>query len=168
MSELFVSQPSFSSQVWPDVECNQDFADHPGELLRPLTRSCFLLPLLGRLFLLALPFIPRTCLPSLQSPFFPLHALALISLSLIKVQLSLTLTLSPHDLVLWTDDSVPFRFGKGSSGVLANCSLCDTEATIFFSAGPVCSSFSAEPCVILHAFCWSRQHHQVCHFSSLI
>ena len=30
----------------------------------------------------------------------------------------------PHDLVLWSDGSVPFVFGKGGSGVLANCSLC--------------------------------------------
>ena len=37
-----------------------------------------------------------------------------------------------------------------------------------FSAGPVCSSFSAEACAILHALCWSRQHQQVCHFSSLL
>ena len=43
----------------------------------------------------------------------------------------------PHDLVLWTDGSVPFPFGQGGSGVLANCSLCGTEATLSFSAGPV-------------------------------
>ena len=73
-----------------------------------------------------------------------------------------------HDLVLWTDGSVPFPFGKGGSGVLANCSLCGTEATLSFSAGPVCSSFSAEACAILHALSWSRQHHKVCHFSSLL
>ena len=73
-----------------------------------------------------------------------------------------------HDVVLWTDGSVPFPFGKGGFYVLANCSLCDTEATLSFSAGPVCSSFSAEACAILHALCWSRQHPQVCHFSSLL
>ena len=50
-------------------------------------------------------------------------------------------SLLPHDLVLWTDGSVPFPLGKGGSGVLANCSLCGTEATLSFSAGPVCSSF---------------------------
>ena len=77
-------------------------------------------------------------------------------------------SLSPHDLVLWTDGSVPFPFGKGGSGVLANCSPCGTEATLSFSAGPVCSSFSAEACAILHALCWSRQHHKVCHFSCLL
>ena len=32
-------------------------------------------------------------------------------------------SLPPHDLVLWTDGSVPFPFGKGGFGVLANCSL---------------------------------------------
>ena len=77
-------------------------------------------------------------------------------------------SLPPHDLVLWTDGSVPFHFGKGGSGGLANCSLCGTEATLSFSAGPVCSSFSAEACAILHALCWYRQHQQVCHFSSLL
>ena len=75
-------------------------------------------------------------------------------------------SLPPHDLVLWTDGSFPF--GKGGSSVLAKCSLCGTEATLSFSAGPVCSSFSAEACTILHALCWSRQHQQVCHFSSLL
>ena len=74
-------------------------------------------------------------------------------------------SLPPHDLLLWTDGSVPFPFGKGGSDVLANCSLCGTEATLSFSAGPVCSSFSAEACAILHALCWSRQHQQVRHFS---
>ena len=77
-------------------------------------------------------------------------------------------SLPPHDQVLWTDGSVPFPFGKGGSGVLVNCSLYGTEATLSFSAGSVCSSFSAEACAILHALCWSRQHQQVCHFSSLL
>ena len=77
-------------------------------------------------------------------------------------------SLLPHDLVRWTDGFVPFLFGKGGSGVLANCSLYGTEATLSFSAGPVCSSFSAEACAILHALCWSLQHQQVCHFSYLL
>ena len=78
--------------------------------------------------------------------------------------LALLDSLPPHDLVLWTDGSVPF--GKGGSGILANCSLCGAATLLSFSAGPVCSSFSAEACAILHALCWSRQHQQVCHFSS--
>ena len=136
--------------------------------MRPSTRLCFFPLPLGRLFLLALPLLLGTCLPSLWSPPFPPHALALIPLSLAKVQLSLTLTLSPHDLVLWTDGSVSFPFGKDGCGVLANCSLCGTKATLSFSAGLACLSFSAEACTIPHALCWSRQHQQVCHFTFLL
>ena len=50
--------------------------------------------------------------------------------------------LPPHDLVIWTDGSLPFPFSTGASGVLANNSLCDSEVTLCSSAGPVCSSFS--------------------------
>ena len=70
MSGLFVSLPLFPFQVWPDLEWNQDSADRHGELLRPLTRSCFLLPLLRMLSLLALPFLLGTCHRSLWSPPF--------------------------------------------------------------------------------------------------
>ena len=124
--------------------------------MHQLTCSCFLLLVLGRLFLLALPFLLGICLPSRWSPLFPLHAPALIPLSVTKVRLVPTLTLFSHDLVLWTDGSVPFPYGKSSSRVLATSFLCGTEATLSFSAGPVCSSFSAEACAILHALCWSR------------
>ena len=113
--------------------------------------------------LACLPPLFGICLPSLWSPPFLLHSFTLIS-SLVEVQLSLP----PHDLILRSDSSVPFPFDKGSSDILANCFLCGTEATLFFSAGPVCSSFSAKACAILHALCWSRQHQQVCHFSSLL
>ena len=61
--------------------------------MHPLIRSCFLLLVLGRLFLLALPFLLGIFLPSLWSPPFPLHAPASIS------RLSLTLTLS--SLMIW-------------------------------------------------------------------
>ena len=54
-------------------------------------------------------------------------------------------SLPPHDLVLWTDGSVYFPFGKGGSGVLANCSLCGTEATLSFSAGPNFQVFPLKP-----------------------
>ena len=134
--------------------------------MRPLTRSCLLLLVLGRLFLLVLRFLLGICLRSLWSPLFPLHALALIHLSRQGAALAHLDSLLPHDLVLWTDGSV--SFGKGDSSVLANCCLCGTEGTLSFSAGPVCSSFSAEAHAILYALCWSRQHQQVCHFSSLL
>ena len=76
--------------------------------------------------------------------------------------------LPSHNLVIWTYGSVPFPFGKGGFGTLANCSLYRTGATLSFSAGPICSSFSAEACAILHALWWSRQHQQACHYSSLL
>ena len=67
--------------------------------MRPLTRSCFLLLVPGRLFLLPSYFFLGICLCSSWSPPFPLHALTLIPPSLAKVRLSLTLTLSP--LMIW-------------------------------------------------------------------
>ena len=116
--------------------------------------------------MLAHSFLLGICFCSLWSSPFPLHAL--IPLSRQGAALAHLNSLSPHDLVLWTDGSVPFPFGKGGSGVLANCSLCGTEAPLSFLAGPVCLSFSAVACAILHALCWPRQHHKVCHFSSLL
>ena len=74
-------------------------------------------------------------------------------------------SLPSHDLVIWTDGSVPLPFDKGGIGVVAKCSLCGTKATISFSSGPVCCSFFSETCSILQALCWSRQHQQICHFS---
>ena len=62
--------------------------------MRPLTRSCFLLLALGRLFLFALPFLLGICLSSQWSSSFPLHAL-----SLTKVRLLPTLTFS--SLMIW-------------------------------------------------------------------
>ena len=40
-------------------------------------------------------------------------------------------SLPPHDLVLCTDDSVPFPFGKGGSDVLAGCSLFVAPRPLF-------------------------------------
>ena len=73
-------------------------------------------------------------------------------LTLAKVRLSPTLSLSPLMTGYSGQTAVPFPFGKGGSGVLANCSVCGTEATLSFSAGPVCSSFSAEACAICTLF----------------
>ena len=81
--------------------------------MRPLTRSCFLVLVLGRLLLLALPFLLRIFLRSRWSPPFPLYALALIPLTFAYLD-----SLPPHDLILWTDGSVPFPFGKGGSAFL--------------------------------------------------
>ena len=106
--------------------------------MRRLTRLC-LHATCSREALLACPPCPPWNLPSFtvestlsspcsrSDPPHPRQGTALAHLD----------SLPPHDLVLWTDGSVPFPFGKGGSGVLANCSLCGTEATLSFSAGPV-------------------------------
>ena len=67
--------------------------------MRPLTRSCFLLLFLGRLSLFDFPLLLKFCFPSLWSPHFSLHALALIPSSLAKVRLSLSWTLC--HLTMW-------------------------------------------------------------------
>ena len=86
--------------------------------------------------MLALPFLLGICLRSLWSPPFPLHAPADLLFSRQGAALAHLDSLPPHDLVLWTDGSVPLPFGKDGSGVLANCSLCSTEATLFFFSRP--------------------------------
>ena len=105
----FVSQPHFPFQVWPDLEWNQDSPDPRGELLRPLTRSWFLVLFLGTLFLFALPLLFGTCFSSLWSPPFSLHIRALIFFSIAEVRLSLTLTLS-HLTIWWSRQIALFYF----------------------------------------------------------
>ena len=120
--------------------------------------------------LLACPPSPPWNLPSFtaKSTFSSSCSCSDLPLTRQGVVLACLDSLPPHDLMLWTDACIPFRFDKGGSGVLANCSLCGNEATLSFSAGSVCSSFFTEACAILHALCWSRQHQQTCHFSSLL
>ena len=77
--------------------------------MRPLTRSCFLLLFLGRLSLLALPFLPGISVCPLWSPPLALHDLALILLSLAKVRLSPTLTLS-HLMIWYSGQTALFLF----------------------------------------------------------
>ena len=89
-----------------------------------------------------------------------------LPLSRKSVALAHWVTLPSHELVMWIHGSVLFPLGKGGSGVLVNCSFCHADATLYFSAGPVYSSFSAEARAILQALCWPRQYQQVCHFSS--
>ena len=120
--------------------------------------------------LLACPYFPPWNLPSftVESTLSSPYSRSDLPLTRQGAALAHLDYLPPHDLVFWTDGSVPYPFGKGGSGVFAICFLCGTEAALSFSAGPVCSSFSTEAYAILHALCWSRQHQQVCHFSFLL
>ena len=67
--------------------------------MRPLTRLCFLLLLLGRLFWLALSILYGICLRSPWSQTFALHAPVVILLFLAKARLSLSFALSL--LMMW-------------------------------------------------------------------
>ena len=118
--------------------------------MRPLTRSCFLL-LLGRLFLLALSFVLGICLPSVGSPPFPLHAPSPILLSLAKVQLSPILTL--FLLMIWYSELTAvflYLVARVALAYLATALSVALRPLFPLSAGPVCSSFSAEACSILN------------------
>ena len=45
-------------------------------------------------------------------------------------------SLPPHNSMLWTDRSVPFRFGKGGSGVLANFPFQQAQDVLVFPLKP--------------------------------
>ena len=90
--------------------------------MHALTRSCFLLHPLERLSLLALPFLLGTWVPSLWSTLFSLHAPVPIPFSCQGAALTHLDSFPPHNLILYADGFVLFPFGKGGSGVLANCS----------------------------------------------
>ena len=110
--------------------------------MRPLTRSCFLLLVLRRLFLLAL-------LSFLESGFLNCGVDLFSSCS------RSDLPLSRQGSALAHLDSPPSRsgaldrrlcpFGKGGSGVLANCSLSGTESSLFISTGQYVQVFRLKP-----------------------
>ena len=105
--------------------------------MRPLTRSCFLLLVLGRLLLLALPVLLGICLRSRWSPPFPLHAPALIPLSLAKVRLSPTLTLS--SLMIWCFEQTAlflFLLAKAAPAFLP------TALSVALKPAPLCKLFA--------------------------
>ena len=124
--------------------------------MRPLTRSCFFLLVLGRLSLHALLVLLGIYLPSRWSLPFSLHALALIPLTLAKVRPSPTLTLFP--LMIWCFGQTALFLFYLVRAAPAYLPTALSVATLSFSAGPICSSFSAEACAILNVLRWSRQH----------
>ena len=79
--------------------------------------------------------------------------------------LSPTLTLS--SLMIWCFGQTAlffFLLAKAAPAYLPTVFFVALRLLFSFSAGPVCSSFSAEVCAFLQALCWSRQHHKVCNF----
>ena len=72
--------------------------------MRPLTRSCFLLLVLGRLLLLALPVLLGICPRSPWGPLFPLHALARQGAALAH------LDYLPHPMIWYSGQTALFLF----------------------------------------------------------
>ena len=116
-----------------------------------------------------------SCLPcffSLESAFLrggvhPYHSvLSLWSSSLAGVRLSPALALS--SLVVWCSGRTALFLFLLAGAVPAFLPAALSVATLSFSVGPVCSSFSAEACAILCTLCWSGKRHGVCCFSSLL
>ena len=170
MSRLFVSQPPFLFQIW------QDFSGVEPKLRRSSWRAfasthllMLYLLLVRRLSLFAIPHVFGTCHSSLWAPPFPLRAPALIPLSRQDTALA---HLDSLHLTIWCfEQTAPlfFLLAKTARAYLPTVlcvALWSLFSFLFFSAGPLCSSFSAEACAILHALCWSRQHQQIRHFSS--
>ena len=155
MSGHFVSQAPFRFQVWPDLGVKQRpfrsswraFASiHPLMLSstspREVLFACF-------------PFLPWNP-PSftVESILSTLCSRSDLPLSHQEAALAHFDSLTPHHLRLRTDGQLSVPFQKADADVLANCSLCGTEATLSFSEGPVYSSFSVEALAILQALCW--------------
>ena len=145
MSGLFVSQPPFSFHsglarlgVKPRLCRSSWRAFASTHLLMLLSTSL-------RQALLTCPPFPSWNLPSftVESTLSSPCSRSALPLSRQGAAFAPLDSLPPRDLLPWTDGSVPFPFGKSGSSILANCSLCGTEATLFFLADPVCSSFSA-------------------------
>ena len=129
-----------NSHFWSCPLCGT-FAS--GELLRPLTRSCFPLLFLGRFVCLSSFFLKVYF--SLWSWLFPLHSPVLTFLFHAKIRLfsrGLSPTSRFGDKDWWC---CSFFFGKGGSGILAYYLHCGTEAIFSFSAGSICFSFSLKP-----------------------
>ena len=104
----------------------------------PIIPSCFLLLFLGKFPLLAVSYVLGNQLSLMWSPTFRLCAPVLIRfLSHQGRALAHFNALPPHNTVIWTDGSVPFPFDKSGFSVLANCSLCGIETTLFLSVGSV-------------------------------
>ena len=111
--------------------------------MRPLTRLCFLLRLLGKLFLLALPFLLGICLLLPWSPPFPLHVLALILLSLANVRLSPTLTLSP--LMIWYSGLTALFHFLLAEAAPAFCQLLSLWHSFLFGRPSMLKFFPPKP-----------------------
>ena len=88
------------------------------------------------------PFPPWTATHFTVSPFIP-DCTGNSTARLLSASNRLT-SLPPSDIQVWTDGSVPSLFDPGGAGVYVTCSKCNTSYSLYFSTGPIASSFTAE------------------------
>ena len=106
------------------------------------THSCFLLLFLGRLSLPAPPLLFGTCLLSLWSPLFTFHAPALIPLS--RQGAALAHLDSLYLRIRYFEQTALLLFLLEKTA-LTCLPTALSVTTLYFSAGPVCSSFMLKP-----------------------
>ena len=120
--------------------------------------------------LLACPlFLLRIFLRSPWSPPFPPHALALIPLSLAKVWLSLTLTLSP--VMIWYSGQTAlflFLLARAAPAFLPTALSVALRPLFPFRQAKCVHVFLLKSAPVCTLFCRSRRHQRVCHFPSLL
>ena len=74
---------------------------------------------------------------------------------------------APADIQVCTDGSVPSLFCPGGAGVHVTCSKCNTSNSLFFSTGPIASSFTAETFALKQGLDWCTSHLMTCKFQSI-
>jgi len=108
-------------------------------------------------------------LGSLQTSLWPLSSKAAPASTQAVRCCSRLPSKSPHIcVVVWTDGAVSSRLGAGSASVQAVCGRCSFSSSLFYSPGPVSSSFSTESLAQVHCLEWCHSHLKLCHFQSAL
>ena len=106
-----------------------------------------------------------TCLPSLWIPPLLLHSDPPLSRQ--GMALAHLNSLPPHDLVLWTDGSIPIHFGKGGLAYLPTAFFVALRPLLFFRQAQYVQVFPLKPAPSCKLFAGLGSTNEVCHFSSL-
>ena len=112
------------------------------------------------------PFPPWSTTHFTVSPFIP--DCTGNSTARLQTASSRLFSLSPSDIQVWTDGSVPFLFGPGGAGLYVACSKCNTSNSLPFSSGPIASSFTAKTFALKQGLAWCTSHLMTCKFQSAL
>ena len=112
------------------------------------------------------PFPPWSTTHFTVSPFIPDCTGS--STARLQIASSRLSSLPPSNIQVWTDGPVPSLFGPGGAGVYATCSKCNTSHSLFFSSGPIASSFTAETFALKQGLAWCTSHLMTCKFLSVL